>query len=113
MGSLDTVNESADVVPETLEVPFTRKRLESSASARLLRGALHKVPEGRASLDMAQGEFTKLPSPVVDTTHTSTVGVVETLTTEQETGSVSSDESDGSSDDSSEDEHKGRWCVVM
>ncbi|KAK0450118.1 hypothetical protein EV421DRAFT_1778795 [Armillaria borealis] len=110
VGSLDTVNESADVVPETLEVPFTRKRLESSASARLLRGALHKVPEGRASLDMAQGEFTKLPLPVVDT---STVGIVETLTTEQETGSASSDESDGSSDDSSEAEHKGRWCVVM
>lgn len=110
VGSLDTVNESADVVPETLEVPFTRKRLESSASARLLRGALHKVPEGRASLDMAQGEFTKLPSPVVDT---SAVGIVETLTTEQESGSASSDESDGSSDDSSEAEHKGRWCVVM
>ncbi|KAK0193717.1 hypothetical protein F5146DRAFT_1032078 [Armillaria mellea] len=112
VGSLDTVNESADVVPETLEVPFTRKRLESSASARLLRGALHKVPEGRASLDMAQGEFTKLPSPVADT---STKGMAETLitTTEQEAGSTSSDESDGSSDDSSEAEHKGRWCVVM
>lgn len=110
------MNESADVVPETLEVPSTRKRLESSASARLLRGALHKVPEGRASLDMAQGEFTKLPSPVADT---STKGIAETLittttgATEQETGSTSSDESDGSSDDSSEAEHKGRWCVVM
>ncbi|KAK0495434.1 hypothetical protein EDD18DRAFT_1172220 [Armillaria luteobubalina] len=114
VGSLDTVNESADVVPETLEVPFTRKRLESSASARLLRGALHKVPEGRASLDMAQGEFTKLPSPVVvDTTHTSTVGVAETPTAEQEPASASTDDSDGSSDDSSEAEHKGRWCVVM
>ncbi|KAK0485142.1 hypothetical protein IW261DRAFT_882250 [Armillaria novae-zelandiae] len=110
VGSLDTVNESADVVPETLEVPFARKRLESSASARLLRGALHKVPEGRASLDMAQGEFTKLPSPVVDT---STVGIAEPHTAEQEAGSASSDESDGSSDDSSEAEHKGRWCVVM
>ncbi|KAK0223145.1 hypothetical protein IW262DRAFT_1364930 [Armillaria fumosa] len=111
VGSLDTVNESADVVPETLEVPFTRKRLESSASARLLRGALQKVPEGRASLDMAQGEFTKLPSPVVDATHASTMGIAETPTTE--TSSASSDDSDESSDDSSEAEHKGRWCVVM
>ncbi|KAK0469864.1 uncharacterized protein EV420DRAFT_72555 [Desarmillaria tabescens] len=118
VGSLDTVNESADVVPDTLDVPFTRKRLESSASARLLRGALHKVPEGRASLDMAQGEFTKPSSPVSET---SAVGIVESLTTatittataaaEQE--SSTSDESDGSSDDSSEVEHKGRWCVVM
>ncbi|KAK0204729.1 hypothetical protein DFS33DRAFT_1322376 [Desarmillaria ectypa] len=118
VGSLDTVNESADV-PDTLEVPFPRKRLESSASARLLRGALHKVPEGRASLDLAQGEFSKPSSPVVET---SAVGIVESLTTtttttttaEQETFSGSaSDESDESSDDSSEVEHKGRWCVVM
>ncbi|KAJ6619702.1 hypothetical protein B0H10DRAFT_2216541 [Mycena sp. CBHHK59/15] len=72
-----------------LETPISpRSRLESTASSMFFPGGwFSKVPQGRASLDVAQGEFT----PSKPTTPSVTAPT----------------------EDSESEEKKGKWCVVM
>ncbi|KAJ7158798.1 hypothetical protein C8R46DRAFT_401189 [Mycena filopes] len=89
--------EEADAYPDELPIS-PRSRLESTASSLFFPGGwFSKLPQGRASLDIAQGEFTSpkttsptlppsIPSPTTETTETQ--------------------------HQQSEDK-KGKWCVVM
>ncbi|KAJ7475805.1 hypothetical protein FB451DRAFT_257411 [Mycena latifolia] len=88
---LDVSNsaESDDGHASSLDAPpiSPRSRLESTASSMFFPGGwFSKMPEGRASLDVAQGEFAKPTSPSVSS---------PTTETEQS------------------EEKKGKWCVVM
>ncbi|KAJ7707760.1 hypothetical protein B0H17DRAFT_1192201 [Mycena rosella] len=85
-----SVDTSDDGNASHLDPPISpRSRLESTASSMFFPGGwFSKIPDGRASLDVAKGEFTS-PKP--------TSPSVSSPTNETE----------------QPDEKKGRWCVVM
>lgn len=127
--SLSPLNEDTvtNTMSSSLELPSptTRTRLESTASSLFFPGGwFAKVPQGRASLDNAQGEFSPpKPTSPTEETHASELSIdsvsdandLSKLTTSIEETATTAPESqtDDASAASESGEKKGKWCVVM
>lgn len=103
MGEIEAEGTEAPKSADTLS-PTGRTRLESSASSRFFPGAWFspKIGAGRASLEVAQGEFI----PVKPTSPTD--GVPDEPEELDEVPPTASEDTDESTP-----EEKRRWCVVM
>ncbi|KAJ7284938.1 hypothetical protein C8J57DRAFT_1289923 [Mycena rebaudengoi] len=86
-----------------LDPPLSpRSRLESTASSMFFPGGwFSKVPEGRASFDVAQGEFSQPKSPKIPSIPPPTASPTAPPTAPPAAETRESEEK------------KGKWCVVM
>ena len=93
------------VTRSSSESKHSRQNSSSSSSSKFFPGGWFtpKANEGRASLDVAQGEFT--PSVKV----TTTTDVFETLNVENEAGVSTRTMTAGDGADG----QKRKWCIVM